>query len=147
MGNPVPPELWALLHERGGEEPLARHRRWILLRWFLAGVVILATLVGNWLLHLEIRTVSILLVCALISLLNAFSHYFFFFYKGAVELCKSNAKKKEIELSAALPDEDSLVLGPEDEMEKILNNLITNVIKIRPAVELWHWSSPVLEFR
>ncbi|UCF90841.1 MAG: GAF domain-containing sensor histidine kinase [Desulfobacterales bacterium] len=50
----------------------------------------------------------------------------------AVELFRAVAQDKGLTLSIALPDEDLTLMGTEEEMEKILNNLITNAIKYTP---------------
>ena len=81
MGNPVPQTTGAFFHEIGGEDPLWKQRWWILLRWLLVGVVILATLIGNQLIHLKIPGLTVLLLCAILVLLNAPSHYYFFVIK------------------------------------------------------------------
>lgn len=51
----------------------------------------------------------------------------------AVDLFKASAQEKGLSLNVALPDEDLILMGTEDEMEKILNNLITNAIKYTPS--------------
>ncbi|UCG67485.1 MAG: GAF domain-containing sensor histidine kinase [Deltaproteobacteria bacterium] len=51
----------------------------------------------------------------------------------AVDLFKASAQEKGLNLTGALPDEDLILMGTEDEMEKILNNLITNAIKYTPS--------------
>jgi len=81
MGNAVPQRTGAFSDEMGGQEPLSKERQWILLRWALVGVVIVATLIGNQLIHLKIPTVTVLLLCAIVVLLNIFLHYFFFVIK------------------------------------------------------------------
>ncbi|NVM24541.1 MAG: GAF domain-containing sensor histidine kinase [Desulfobacterales bacterium] len=81
MGNPFPQRIGALFPEMGGEEPLSKERQWILLRWALVGVVIVATLIGNQLIHLKIPTVTVLLLCAIVVLLNILFHYYFFVIK------------------------------------------------------------------
>ncbi|UCC41083.1 MAG: GAF domain-containing sensor histidine kinase, partial [Candidatus Aminicenantes bacterium] len=53
----------------------------MLLRWALVGVVILTTLIGNRLIHLNIPTLTVLLLCTIVVLLNAFSHSYFFVIK------------------------------------------------------------------
>jgi len=50
----------------------------------------------------------------------------------AVDLFKASAQEKGLRLNVALPDEDLILMGTEEEMEKILNNLITNAIKYTP---------------
>ena len=50
----------------------------------------------------------------------------------AVEMFKASAERKGLVLTVSLPDEDLIVRGSEDEIEKILNNLITNAIKYTP---------------
>ncbi len=50
----------------------------------------------------------------------------------AVELFKPTAQEKGLAIHAALPSEDPAIMGSEEEMEKILNNLITNAIKYTP---------------
>ncbi|MBN2123309.1 MAG: GAF domain-containing sensor histidine kinase [Deltaproteobacteria bacterium] len=50
----------------------------------------------------------------------------------AMDMFRGPAEEKGLELDLALPEEDPLLLGSEDEMEKILNNLLTNAIKYTP---------------
>ena len=51
----------------------------------------------------------------------------------AVELFKPIAQEKGLTIHVALPDEDVSLMASEEEMEKILNNLITNAIKYTPT--------------
>ncbi len=50
----------------------------------------------------------------------------------AVDLFKTSAREKGLTMDVDLPDEDLILMGSEDEIEKILNNLITNAIKYTP---------------
>lgn len=50
-----------------------------------------------------------------------------------VDLFKANAQEKGLSIDVAFPDKDLLLMGTEEEMEKILNNLITNAIKYTPS--------------
>jgi len=50
----------------------------------------------------------------------------------AVDLFKASAQEKGLSLSVALSHEDLILMGTEEEMEKILNNLITNAVKYTP---------------
>jgi len=50
----------------------------------------------------------------------------------AVDLFKTSALEKGLTMDVDLPDQDLIVMGSEDEIEKILNNLITNAIKYTP---------------
>jgi len=84
MGNPVPQRIDALFYEIGWEGPLSKQRWWILLRWVLIGVVILATFIGNRLIHLNIPALEVLSLCAIVALINALFHYYFFFIKKRV---------------------------------------------------------------
>jgi len=81
VGNAVPQRIEAFFDEMGGEEPLSKERQWILLRWLLVGVITLATLIGNQLIHLNIPILTVLLICAVVVLLNAPLHYYFFVIK------------------------------------------------------------------
>jgi signal transduction histidine kinase len=81
MGNLVSQGIGAFNRGIAGEDPLSKYRWWILLRWFLVGVVIGATLIGNKLLHLETPNLLILSLCAILALLNAPLHYYFFVTK------------------------------------------------------------------
>lgn len=47
----------------------------------------------------------------------------------AIDLFKPSAQEKRLTLSASMPDQDPTIMATETEMEKILNNLITNAIK------------------
>ena len=51
----------------------------------------------------------------------------------AVDLFKTSAGEKGLTMDVDLPDEDLIFMGSEDEIEKILNNLITNAIKYAPG--------------
>jgi len=81
MGNPAPQTTGAFFHKIDGEDPLSKQRWWIVLRWLLVGVAILATLIGNQLIHLQTPNLTVLLLCAILALLNAPSHYYFFVIK------------------------------------------------------------------
>ena len=50
----------------------------------------------------------------------------------AVDLFKISALEKGLTMDVDLPDQDLILMGSEDEIEKILNNLITNAIKYTP---------------
>jgi len=50
----------------------------------------------------------------------------------AVDLFKASTQEKGLSMNVSLPDEDLILMGTEEEMEKILNNLITNAIKYTP---------------
>ena len=50
----------------------------------------------------------------------------------AVDLFKTSALEKGLAMDVDLPDQDLILMGSEDEIEKILNNLITNAIKYTP---------------
>ena len=78
MGKPVPQRTGALSYEIVWEGPLSKQRWWILLRWVLLGVVILATFTGNRLIRLDIPALKVLSICAIVVLLNALFHYYFF---------------------------------------------------------------------
>ncbi len=47
-------EIKAFFYEKGREEPLSKVGWWILLRWVLLGVTILASLTSNFLLNLNL---------------------------------------------------------------------------------------------
>ena len=79
-------EIKALFYEKGREEPLSKVEWWILLRWVLLGVTILASLTGNFLLILNLHLAHILLLCCLTAFLNAFLHYQLFTLKKASSL-------------------------------------------------------------
>jgi signal transduction histidine kinase len=49
-----------------------------------------------------------------------------------VDLFKASAQEKGVTLNMSLPDQDEVLMGTEDEMEKVFNNLITNAIKYSP---------------
>ncbi|MFH1123274.1 MAG: GAF domain-containing sensor histidine kinase [Pseudomonadota bacterium] len=51
----------------------------------------------------------------------------------AVDLFTASAQEKGLSISVVLPDKDLTLMGTEDEIEKILNNLITNAIKYTPS--------------
>ncbi|MFH1623942.1 MAG: GAF domain-containing sensor histidine kinase [Pseudomonadota bacterium] len=84
MGKPVPQRTGALSYEIVWEGPLSKQRWWILLRWVLLGVVILATFTGNRLIRLDIPALKVLSICAIVVLLNALFHYYFFALKKRV---------------------------------------------------------------
>jgi len=50
----------------------------------------------------------------------------------AVDLFKTSAQEKGLTMNVDLPDENLILMGSEDEIEKILNNVITNAIKYTP---------------
>ena len=50
----------------------------------------------------------------------------------AVDLFKTSAVEKGLTMDVDLPDQDLILMVSEDEIEKILNNLITNAIKYTP---------------
>jgi len=51
----------------------------------------------------------------------------------AVDLFKAIAQEKGLSINVAVPDKDVILMGTEEELEKILNNLITNAIKYTPT--------------
>jgi len=51
----------------------------------------------------------------------------------AVDLFKHSAREKGLSMDVELPGENVNLMATEDEMEKILNNLITNAIKYTPS--------------
>ena len=53
--------------------------------------------------------------------------------QSAVELFRASAEEKGLRINVVLPDEDLTLMGTEEDMEKILNNLITNAIKYTPG--------------
>jgi len=79
-------EVKALFYEKGREEPLSKVGWWILLRWVLLGVTILATLTGNFLLNLNLPLTDILWFCFSAAFLNALLHYQLFTLKKASSL-------------------------------------------------------------
>src|SRR5512136_866091 len=68
-------EIKALFYEKGREEPLSKVEWWILLRWVLLGVTLLASLTGNFLLNLNLPLTHISLLCFSTAFLNALLHY------------------------------------------------------------------------
>lgn len=90
MKNPVPQRIEALSYEIVWEGPLSKERCWILLRWGLLGLVILATLIGNRLIHLDIPELKVLPLCAIVVLLNTLFHYWFFVRKRRVSIQDSH---------------------------------------------------------
>ena len=50
----------------------------------------------------------------------------------AVDLFKASAQEKGLSIHAAAPDRDIILMGTEEELETILNNLVTNSIKYTP---------------
>ncbi len=50
----------------------------------------------------------------------------------SMELVKISAQEKGLRINVDLPDEDIVLMGTEEELENILNNLITNAIKYTP---------------
>ena len=81
MGNSATQRIDALFYEMGWQGSISKQRWWILLRWVLLGVVILATFIGNRLIHLEIPALTVLWLCAIIALPNALLHYYFYVTK------------------------------------------------------------------
>ena len=81
MGNSATQRIDALFYEMGWEGSISKQRWWVLLRWVLLGVVILATFIGNRLINLEIPALKVLWLCAIIALPNALLHYYFFVIK------------------------------------------------------------------
>jgi len=79
-------EVKALFYEKGREEPLSKVGWWILLRWVLLGVTILASLTGNFLLNLNLPLTDILWFCFSAAFLNALLHYQLFTLKKASSL-------------------------------------------------------------
>lgn len=51
----------------------------------------------------------------------------------AVDLFKTSAEEKALSFEVELPEDDPIIMATEEEMEKILNNLITNAIKYTPS--------------
>ncbi|MBW1824251.1 MAG: GAF domain-containing sensor histidine kinase [Deltaproteobacteria bacterium] len=90
MKNPVPQRIEALSYEIVWEGPLSKERCWILLRWALLGLVILATLIGNRFIHLDIPELKVLPLCAIVVLLNTLFHYWFFVRKRRVSIQDSH---------------------------------------------------------
>lgn len=86
MAAELPRELEALFYEIGREEPLSKVRWWILLRWFLIGIVVLATLLSNSLIGLHIPLTPILLTCLPAAALNMFLHGHYFILKRKPEV-------------------------------------------------------------
>lgn len=78
MTFPVPQNLGTLFAGMGWEEPVSRQKWWVLLRWILMGVVMLTTLIGYRLIHLDIPIRIVLVLCLIAFLVNAFFHYVFF---------------------------------------------------------------------
>jgi len=52
--------------------------------------------------------------------------------QNAVDLFKTSALQKGLSINLSMPEEDLILMGTEQEMEKILNNLVTNAIKYTP---------------
>jgi len=52
--------------------------------------------------------------------------------QNTVDLFKASALQKGLRINLSLPNEELISMGSEQEMEKILNNLITNAIKYTP---------------
>jgi len=77
MRNPAPQRTGVFFQERG-EDPLSEQRWWILLRWLLIGVVIVSTLIGTTLLDLKTPSLTIIVLCLILILLNSPLHYYFF---------------------------------------------------------------------
>jgi len=69
------PRIKAFFYERGREEPLSKIGWWILLRWFLLGVTVIASFIGNFLLGLNFPLFPIFFLCLTVALLNAILHY------------------------------------------------------------------------
>jgi signal transduction histidine kinase len=53
--------------------------------------------------------------------------------KRALELYKGIAQEKGLTIDIELPDDDFTLMGTEEEIEKIFNNLVTNAIKYTPS--------------
>ncbi len=51
----------------------------------------------------------------------------------ATDLFRAHAKQKGLSLAVNVPDDDVSLMGTEEELEKVLNNLITNAIKYTPS--------------
>ena len=51
----------------------------------------------------------------------------------AADLFITTAEEKNLAFKVTLPEEDPIIMATEEEMEKILNNLITNAIKYTPS--------------
>ena len=51
----------------------------------------------------------------------------------ATDLFRAHAGQKGLSLAANVPDDDVVLMGTEEELEKVLNNLITNAIKYTPS--------------
>ena len=68
-------EIKAFFYEKGREEPLSKVGWWILLRWVLLGVTVLASLTCNFLLNLNLPLDYILFLCFPVAILNALLHY------------------------------------------------------------------------
>ena len=82
----VQQEIKAFFYEKGREEPLSKVGWWILLRWILLGVTILASLTSNFLLNLNLPLAYILFLCLPVAFLNALLHYQLFILKKAPSL-------------------------------------------------------------
>ncbi len=50
-----------------------------------------------------------------------------------IDLFKTSAEEKGLTFNIEMPEEDPIIMATESEMEKILNNLITNAIKYTPS--------------
>ncbi len=81
MDHPVLQRIRAFIYEIGRDEPLAKEKWWILLRWVLLGVVVLVTIMGNRFIHLDIPAAKVFLLSAIVFLCNAF----FYFHISAIE--------------------------------------------------------------
>ena len=79
-------KIKAFFYEKGREEPLSKVGWWILLRWVLLGVTILASLTSNFLLNLNLPLAYILFLCLPVAFLNALLHYQLFILKKAPSL-------------------------------------------------------------
>jgi signal transduction histidine kinase len=77
MWKPIPQRTDALFYEIGWEGPFKKQRWWILLRWILLGVVVLATFICTKLIHLDIPSLKVFSFSAIIALINALLHYYF----------------------------------------------------------------------
>ena len=62
--------------------------------------------------------------CALISIKEQLQR--------AVDLFRVMAEEKGLTITVVLPDKDLTIMGTEEDMEEVLNNLITNAIKYTP---------------
>ncbi|MFH1243083.1 MAG: GAF domain-containing sensor histidine kinase [Pseudomonadota bacterium] len=75
MDHPVLQRIRAFIYEIGRDEPLAKEKWWILLRWVLLGVVVLVTVIGNRFIHLNIPASKVFFLSAIAFLFNAFLYF------------------------------------------------------------------------